>query len=157
MTTDSSPGTITPDPDGGDGVVLTFVRRLPHPLEEVWDALTDPTERARWMGPGTVDGRVGGTVETVADGPPVPDEIKRMTGEILVWDPPHVFEHVRYELGADGEGTVLTFTHRGLGERNASGFGPGTHAYLDRLAAHLAGTTPPEWGARYAEVAGPYG
>jgi uncharacterized protein YndB with AHSA1/START domain len=164
MTTDSSPGTITPD---SEEVVLTFVRRLAHPVEEVWDAITDPAERARWMGPGTVDPRVGGTVETVADGPPAPDEIKRMTGGILVWDPPHVFEHewhqaivepgvVRYELQADGDGTLLTFTHRGLGPRNASGFGPGTHAYLDRLAAILAGTTPPGWATRYDEVAADY-
>ena len=47
-----------------------------------------------------------------------------MTGRILVWDPPHVLEHewkqpivedgvVRYELTADGDGTLLRFTHRG--------------------------------------------
>ena len=70
-----------------------------------------------------------------------------MTGRIRVWDPPHVFEHewnqqllkdpeagvVRYELSADGDGTLLRFTHRGLGVRNATGFLPGTHAFLDRL------------------------
>ena len=162
MTTDSSPGTIHVE----DGTAtLRFVRRLPHPVEEVWAAITDPVERSRWMGPSTVDGRVGGTITTVADGPPVPDEIKRMTGEILVWDPPRVLEHewhqsvvepgvVRYELEADGEHTILTFTHRGLSEKNAEGFIPGTHAYFDRLAAALADATPPEWGARYAEVAG---
>ena len=53
-----------------------------------------------------------------------------MTGRILVWDPPNVLEHewkqpivedgvVRYELTADGDGTLLRFTHRGLGVRNA--------------------------------------
>jgi Activator of Hsp90 ATPase homolog 1-like protein len=67
-----------------------------------------------------------------------------MTGRILVWDPPHVLEHewrqgivedgvVRYELAEDGDATVLTFTHRGLGINNARGFIPGTHAFLDRL------------------------
>ena len=169
MTTDSptpgsSQGTLHLD---GDVATMTFVRRLPHPVAEVWAAITDPDQRAGWLGPGTVDGRAGGTVETVADGPPVPDEIKRMTGEILVWDPPHVFEHewhqsvvepgvVRYELAAEGDQTVLTFTHRGLGEKNAEGFIPGTHAYLDRLAAALAGTEVPDWGTRYGEVAGFY-
>ena len=164
MTTDSTPGTVRLD---GDVATLTFVRRLPHPVADVWAALTDPDERAGWLGVTKIDGRPGGFVETVADGPPVPDEIKRMTGEILVWDPPHVFEHewhqsivepgvVRYELVADGDHTVLTFTHRGLGERNAEGFQPGTHAYLDRLAARLGGTEAPEWSQRYSEVAGFY-
>ena len=36
-------------------------------------------------------------------------------------------------------GTLLRFTHRGLGVRNAGGFRGGTHAFLDRLEAHLAG------------------
>jgi hypothetical protein len=87
-----------------------------------------------------------------------------MTGRIRVWDPPHVFEHewhqriiedsvVRYELSADGEGTLLRFSHRGLGVRNAQGFLPGTHAFLDRLEAHLAGEAMPNWAQRYQEVA----
>jgi hypothetical protein len=86
-----------------------------------------------------------------------------VSGRILVWEPPHVFEHgcyqaivghgvVRYEPVADGEETVLTFTHRGLGPRDASGFVPGTHAYLDRLAAHLVGSDLPDRGERHAEV-----
>jgi hypothetical protein len=99
--------------------------------------------------------------------PPAPPDRKRMTGAILVWDPPKVLEHewhqdivgtgvVRYELAEQGSGTVLTFTHRGLSVRNAHGFLPGTHAYLDRLAAHLAGAPLPGWLERYAEVAGEY-
>jgi hypothetical protein len=90
-----------------------------------------------------------------------------MTGRILVWDPPKVLEHewrqpivensvVRYELASEGAGTVLTFTHRGLGVRNATGFTPGTHAFLDRLEAHLAGQPVPGWQRRYAEVAPEY-
>lgn len=60
---------------------------------------------------------------------------------------------VRYELVRDRDGTVLTFTHRGLGVRNAKGFIPGTHAFLDRLESHLAGTSLPGWSERYQEVA----
>ena len=84
-------------------------------------------------------------------------------GRILVWDPPHVLEHewkqpivedgvVRYELTADGDGTLLRFTHRGLGVRNASGFLGGTHAFLDRLEAYLTGDELPNWAARRLEV-----
>ncbi|TFV60658.1 SRPBCC family protein [Mycobacterium sp. PS03-16] len=153
-------GELTVD---GDRAVLTFERRLPFPVEAVWSAITDPAERGQWFGSTQIDGREGGHIDMVATGPPLPDDIKRMTGRILVWDPPHVFEHewrqpivedgvVRYELRADGDGTVLRFTHRGLGIRNATGFFAGTHAFLDRLEAYLGGHDLPDWLTRKQEV-----
>lgn len=148
----------------GDRAVLNFERRLPFPIEDVWTAIVDPAERKQWMGEMVIDGRVGGQIDLVADGPPLPVERKRMTGRILVWDPPHVLEHewrqpivedgvVRYELSRDGDGTLLRFTHRGLGVRNSTGFVSGTHAFLDRLEAHLAGEAMPDWTTRRLEVA----
>jgi uncharacterized protein YndB with AHSA1/START domain len=152
-------GTLTTD---GSRVVMTFRRRLPHPIEAVWAALTDPQQRASWFGETSLDAREGGVIDLEPATPLEPD-VKRMTGRILVWDPPHVLEHewrqrivedsvVRYELTADGAETILTFTHRGLSERNAKGFIPGTHAFLDRLEAHLAGGEIPDWSTRYEEV-----
>jgi uncharacterized protein YndB with AHSA1/START domain len=153
-------GRLTVD---GDRATLNFERRLPFPIETVWSAITDPEQRGQWFGPTTIEAREGGTIDMVATGPPLPPERKRMTGRILVWDPPHVFEHewkqpivedgvVRYELSADGAGTLLRFSHRGLGVRNAGGFVGGTHAYLDRLAAFLAGDDLPDWMLRRQEV-----
>jgi uncharacterized protein YndB with AHSA1/START domain len=149
----------------GDKAVLKFERRLPFPIEVVWSAITDPEEREQWFGVTTIDARVGGEIEMVATGPPLPPERKRMTGRILVWDPPHVLEHewkqpivedgvVRYELSTDGAGTLLRFTHRGLGVRIASGYRGGSHAYLDRLEAYLAGDELPDWTTRRKEIAG---
>jgi uncharacterized protein YndB with AHSA1/START domain len=149
----------------GDRAVLHFVRRLPFPVERVWAAITDPEQRDKWMGKTSIDPRTGGTIETIASGPPLPPDKKRMTGRILVWDPPHVFEHewnqpivepgvVRYELEPDGAGTLLRFSHRGLSVPNATGFRSGTHAFLDRLAAHLAGEPLPNWAQRYEAIAG---
>jgi uncharacterized protein YndB with AHSA1/START domain len=151
---------------------MTFRRRLPYPIEAVWAAITDPGQRARWFGETTIDPRQGGEIDMVADEPPVPLEVKRMTGRILVWQPPSeartaVLEHewnqqiveesvVRYELAVDGDATILTFTHSGLSTRNAQGFIPGTHAYPDRLDAHLAGDPVPTWSTRYDEVAPAY-
>ncbi len=148
----------------GDRAVLTFERRLPYPIEAVWSAITEPSHRNRWMGETTIDAREGGVIEMVPNGPPQPTEQKRMTGRIRVWDPPHVFEHewnqriveasvVRYELRADGDGTLLRFSHHGLGVRTGRGFLPGTHAFLDRLEAYLAGEPLPNWAERYREVA----
>ena len=149
----------------GDRAVLNFERRLPFPIDAVWSAITDPTERERWFGETTIEPREGGLIDMVASGPPLPPERKRMTGRILVWDPPNVLEHewkqpivedgvVRYELTPDGDGTLLRFTHRGLGVRNASGFRGGTHAYLDRLEAYLAGDELPDWVQRRLEITG---
>ena len=153
-------GRLTVD---GDRAVLNFERRLPFPVDVVWSAITDPGEREQWFGETTIDPREGGMIDMVATGPPLPPERKRMTGRILVWDPPNVLEHewkqpivedgvVRYELSADGDGTLLRFTHRGLGVRNATGFLGGTHAYLDRLEAYLSGSELPNWTMRRQEV-----
>lgn len=147
----------------GDRAVLNFERRLPFPIDAVWSAITDPTEREQWFGETIIEPREGGLIDMVATGPPLPPERKRMTGRILVWDPPNVLEHewkqpivedgvVRYELTADGDGTLLRFTHRGLGVRSASGFRGGTHAFLDRLEAYLAGDELPDWVQRRQEI-----
>ncbi|AMO62039.1 Activator of Hsp90 ATPase homolog 1-like protein [Mycolicibacterium phlei] len=148
----------------GDRAVLTFERRLPYPVEAVWSAITDPDERREWFGATVIEPRTGGRIEMDPIFPDIPADAKRMTGRITVWDPPHVLEHewhqsvvepsvVRYELHPENGGTRLTFTHRGLGVDNANGFRPGTHAYLDRLEAHLAGAPLPDWDTRYREVA----
>jgi uncharacterized protein YndB with AHSA1/START domain len=154
------PGTITID---GERATLSFRRRLNHPIEAVWAALTEPAQRAAWFGVTTIDARTGGAIAMDPQDPPVRPELKHMTGRILVWDPPRVLEHVwrqaivgegvvRYELVPDGGGTLLSFTHRGLSIPNARGFIPGTHAYLDRLAAHLDGAEIPNWSKRFAEL-----
>jgi len=59
---------------------------------------------------------------------------------------------VRYELTPDGDGTMLRFTHRGLGVRNAGGFLGGTHAFLDRLEAYLTGAELPDWTIRRQQI-----
>lgn len=148
----------------GDRAVLTFERWLPHPVTTVWSAITDPVERAQWMGHTVIDGRPGGHIEMDPQAPDIPADAKRMRGQITVWDPPRVFEHewhqqvvessiVRYELQPENGGTRLIFSHRGLGVRNANGFRPGTAAYLDRLEAHLYGASLPDWATRYHEIA----
>ncbi|MEV6842288.1 SRPBCC family protein [Actinoplanes sp. NPDC051411] len=156
----------------GDQATMTFRRRLPFPIDAVWAAITDRDQRAAWFGPTTIEPRAGGQITMMPDDPPAAPESKEMTGRILTWQPPGpsgtaVFEHewhqriveegvVRYELTADGADTVLVFTHHGLSTRNAQGFIPGTHAYLDRLAAHLAAEDIPAWGDRYGQVAPAY-
>ncbi len=63
---------------------------------------------------------------------------------------------IRWELRREGERTILDLTHRNLNLRTATGFAPGAHAFLDRLAAHLDGSPLPNWQERYGQVAAGY-
>jgi uncharacterized protein YndB with AHSA1/START domain len=150
----------------GDSADLVFRRTLRHPPERIWAALTEPEQLRAWFmtASATIDGRPGGSVDMVT-GPAA----FHWTGRILSWDPPRLYGYewnadpcpelpqgersiVRWELEPAGDETVLTLTHRRLTTRTALGFAPGTHALLDRLAAHLEGLPLPVWMERYREV-----
>jgi uncharacterized protein YndB with AHSA1/START domain len=145
-----------------DRWVLRFERRLPHPREKVWDALTRPERIREWFGEGDVDLELveGGKFEIRTTGPPeLVEAVIREAGEaalvqhnaVLRVEPPSVFEHtfgdpdsvVRWELRPDGDGTMLrlahteppTFTTTKDGPRDLAGW----HALLDQLAQVLAG------------------
>src|SRR5256885_14628224 len=68
---------------------LVFQRVLPHPLEAVWQALTDPKQLSSWyMMRASVDGRPGGSIDFSGG----PGDL-HITGRILQGDPPFVFEY----------------------------------------------------------------
>src|SRR5919198_5546272 len=155
----------------GDYATLKYERQLAYPREVIWKAITDPKELAMWFNnKAIIDGRNGGSVDFVT-GPAG----FHTTGRILVWDPPRVFEHewhiapnpqvpkgepeavIRWELMRDGDSnTILNVTYSRLTKHTALRFAPGTHAYLDRLAAHLDHKVLPDWMERYAAVKGFY-
>jgi uncharacterized protein YndB with AHSA1/START domain len=152
----------------GEIAVIAFERRLGHPVEAVWAALTDPDERAAWLGPGTLEPCAGGQVAIRTGPEDRPERQRMMAGRVLAWDPPRVLEHewiqpgldisvVRYELEADAGGTILRLTHRRSVAPGATGGRAGWHAYLDRLAAHLDRRPVPAWSERRAAVQDAYG
>lgn len=162
-TSDSSrAGTLTFD---GDYATLRFERRIRHSVQVVWGALTDPEHLARWyLTKAVIDGRPGGSIDFHTG----PAQL-HVTGRILVWEPPHVFEYewkvkpwgrmpngedaiVRWELRPEGEETLLTLTHRNLTRRSALGAAPATHVVLERLAADLDGLPFEDFRERVAEV-----
>lgn len=144
---------------------ITFRRTLRHTIEHVWDAITSEADLAVWMlQSASIEPRVGGRIRYVSSPTPIV-----WYGAILVWDPPRVFEHefntdpdarwgehlgaertvARWELEAEGDSTVLTLTFTGFTPSTAAGFAPGTHAFLERLEAHLAHEPMPEWMPRF--------
>ncbi len=152
----------------GEIAVIAFERRLAHPVDAVWAALTEPDQLAAWLGRGSVEPRAGGEV-AIHTGPAGRSELQRtISGRVLTWDPPRVLEHewlqpgldvsvVRYELEADAGGTILRLTHRRSVTPGGFGGRAGWHAYLDRLSAHLDGLPVPAWTDRRAAVQAAYG
>lgn len=143
-------GTITND---GDTRTVRFERRYAVPPGEVWAALTEPDRLRQWLTVATVEPGEGGRVafDFGSDG--------TCDGTITVWDPPSVLEYgwsfssegdsvVRWELAADGDGTLLTLVHSRLVAASGPGYGAGWHAHLDGLAGHLGGE-PVDWDERY--------
>jgi uncharacterized protein YndB with AHSA1/START domain len=140
---------------------LRFMRRLPHPPEKVWKALTEPEHLSAWF-PTDIHGeRAPGARLSFefrnGEGPTI-------EGEMLAYDPPRLLEMrwgegetLRFELEAVDTGTRLTFVDRlsqlGKASRDAAGW----HSCLDLLAVELDGATVP-WapGERWADVHGAY-
>lgn len=123
---------------------LVFRRRLPHPPERVWRALTGAEHLAAWF-PQRIEGEwlPGATLRFVSG----EDDADAFTGEVLAVDTHRLLEftwgtdRLRFELAPDGTGTLLTlfdtFAEQGRAARDAAGW----HVCLDALARHLAGET----------------
>ncbi|MFD8457256.1 SRPBCC family protein [Streptomyces antimycoticus] len=127
---------------GGGRSALRLERRLAHPPEKVWRALTDPAQLVHWFPSEVqVELEVGGRMGFVFPGREAPD----MDGVVTELDPPHVFtftwgeDELRWELRPEGDGCVLTLTHT-FGDRfGAASFASGWHACITGLAALLGG------------------
>jgi len=162
----SRAGTVTFE---GGYATITFERRVRHPIQVVWEALTESEHLARWyMTRARLDAREGGSID-YQSGPAQ----YHVTGKILTWRPPRVFEHewnveprkelpkgeksiVRWELTPDGDGTILRITHKRLTRPTAIGFVSGIHAFLDRLEDELDGVPLVDWRTRVDEVRANY-
>ena len=147
-------GTVGKLEDGRDFVV--FERRLPHPIETVWAAITEPAQIEKWF-PGfrlelAEGGRFdiwfgGGNCRAFSDfekeGP------SHVNGVVTRYEPPHVLEcgSMRYELESKDGGTILRFSDilHYAGPRSKAEFCNsvlgGWHRYLDALEQALAGRT----------------
>ncbi|QYC41927.1 hypothetical protein Nocox_21615 [Nonomuraea coxensis DSM 45129] len=126
---------LTLHPDGRTS--LSMRRRLPHPPEKVWRALTEPGHLAAWFpAEVTFDGdRVG-----YGFGP---------GGRVTHREPPRLLahtwgeDHLRWELEPDEDGgTLLTLTHTFSDRHGAASFAAGWHTCLIALLAHLDGRSP---------------
>ena len=127
--------------DDGRGV-LRIDRRLRHPVENVWRAITEPSELGHWFPTEVeVDLVVGGKVRFIELSPEYPD----LDGVVTDLDPPRLFaytwddDHLRWDLRPDGDGTLLTLTHTFGDVYGAGSFASGWTGCLDVLERRLDG------------------
>lgn len=114
---------------------LVFERILPHSIERVWRAVSEPAELERWF-PAAADWTpaVGETFE--AGG---------ATGEVTEVDPPHrlawtyAADLYSFDLSAHDDGCKLIFTHVVDEGMPLAQTATGWEIYLRRLDPHLAG------------------
>jgi uncharacterized protein YndB with AHSA1/START domain len=95
---------------GGEGVGVLMRRTYDAPVEDVWDAVTDPDRMKRWFMPISGDLRVGGSFQLEGNA----------GGEIISCEPPHLLRVtfggptsiVELRLSPDGDDeTVLELEH----------------------------------------------
>lgn len=137
-----------------DGWVVRFERRLAHPREKVWRAITESDHLAHWLPCDIVGPRTAGAA---VDLPFWPSHVARygleatpaLHGEIRVWDPPSVFEWtwdtdvLRWELSDVAGGTLLRFTTWiAPGDEGAIGTSAGYHVCLGHLQELLDAGAP---------------
>jgi uncharacterized protein YndB with AHSA1/START domain len=147
--------------------VLRFERRLAHPVERVWAALTEPDELVGWLAEAELDLVEGGSVElrwqnAISDedvaryGVDLPEdrsELPVVRGTVTRVDPPRLIEYetdlhgrLRWELHEDGPGCLLTFTSTmpRVEDHLLAQTLAGWHFHLDLLDETLAGH-PADW------------
>jgi uncharacterized protein YndB with AHSA1/START domain len=143
----------TPKRDGqlieveGDRVGVRFERRLDHPPERVWRAVTETEELAKWFPARPEIGgerRVGSELTFTYPNNEEPPE----TGQIVQFDEPRIFAFtwrssgddahlLHFELEPDGDGTRLIFTHE-LPKPDSAKVAAGWQLCLDDLELALA-------------------
>jgi uncharacterized protein YndB with AHSA1/START domain len=133
---------------------IRFERRLSHPVDRIWAALTEPEEMRKWWAAADeLELREGGRftirwLNSDDDG-----NVAIARGTVSAVDPPHLLEldsdiHgvMRWELRPDGEATALTFTSTlELPEEYRDKVLAGWHAHLDFLEDALDGRPVEDW------------
>ncbi len=159
MTTETTP-IAEPQPElrrrriaAGEARVAVFTRTYVAPIDDVWDACTNPERLRRWYVPVTGDLRPGGSFEQAGMG----------SGEVVRCEPPH---HLRVSIGggadeielrlSPGEGgsTLLELQHATtIGQHEIGGrmydaifcMGGGYYPRFVALDRHLRGELPDEY------------
>jgi uncharacterized protein YndB with AHSA1/START domain len=138
---------------------LRFERRIRHPVEAVWEAITKPSELVHWFPCEVeVDLRLGGRMTFHFPEMTIADTASTMLGEVTELDPPRRFaflwgeDHLHFALepADDGTSCVLRFTVELDAREKAARDAAGWHVCLDGGEGAITGPGSP-WREYYAE------
>jgi len=148
-TQDSSRYGVFSTTDEGCKSIL-YTRKLSHPAEKVWRAITETEELAAWFPELKLEHRLGGNAVVDFSGgecpPPEsnPEDVNYCT--VTVFEPPLLLEYSgpnekhRWEIVPDGECCTLTFlTTLPLGARIQNSVACGWHYKIDAMEWSLDG------------------
>lgn len=130
--------------DGRWTVILT--RELSHPVNRVWEALTEPEQLRKWA-PFTANRDLAATGEmimTMIDGADSSEDVDH-AGSVLESDPPRLLVYrwgedvLRWELTATNGGTTLVLRHTLVDAGLTSAVAAGWHLCLDAANAMMDG------------------
>jgi uncharacterized protein YndB with AHSA1/START domain len=145
----------------GGRLVLRYERRLAHPPERVWRAITEPAQLEKWF-PAAVEMEdlvAGGVMHfTFRE-----KDVDSPDGRITELDPPRVLafdwgpENLRFELRPEPHGCLLVFTNTLDDRSKLARVGAGWHLCLDLLEAELDGRAVPwdpdeRWKRLYGDI-----
>jgi uncharacterized protein YndB with AHSA1/START domain len=138
--------------------VLRMERRLAHPQEKVWRALTSPAELAGWFPAAVeVDLRLDGSISfTFPEGSGDFQEDPHNNGVIQAFDPPRLLEYtwgaelLRWELTPTDDGCLLTLTATYDDRPGSASFTAGWNLCFDAMEKVLGGSAVPP--KDYAEL-----
>src|SRR5437762_6910969 len=157
-------GTLVRD---GENYAVRFERRLHHPVDRVWRAITDQDELRKWFPDGGVELElaIGGKVRLAAEGWEDDNELVPREGTVTQLDPPRLLEFtwgddpLRFELTPEGDGCVLVFSQTFDGKAAAPRLAAGWTICLGNLDALLDGTAAEsaDWFPLYEQYAKQFG
>ena len=137
-------GSVGQLPDGRFFVL--FERQTRHPIDKVWQAITDPTRLQAWFPELRLQAEPGGQFSIwFGDGCDGPADV---SGTVTEFDPPHVLQYgdMRFELVSTPTGCLIKFSDilhfdrgRTPGEVTDSVLA-GWHKFMDGLQAYLNGS-----------------
>ena len=151
---------------------IRFERHMPGPIPRIWDYLTHPTIRGRWLATGPMDLKAGGKFEMTlrpdeltphAEVPPEGTSPKGVVlrGEVtnckfpnmlaFTWEPGGPDSVVSFELTQVQGQVRVTLVNSGLKDRAAQiEAAAAWHAHLNVLEAKSNGVVPPPFYKRVA-------
>ena len=138
-------GTVQKTDDGR--YLISFERRLAHPVERVWRALTIPEELLAWWGHAEIDLTEGGhfnvrwlNTDEQGNAATMHATIAKLEPERLLVLDGDLHGRLRWELTPDGDGTRLSFRSTvDLEPDFLTKVPAGWHFHLDALGRHLDG------------------